>query len=197
MKTGRNNNNRGYSLVELIVVIAIMAILVGVFSISVGSLSGRKINKCADEIVATLERTRVLTLGKEQNQVEFRLYYDATQKEYKAQIYQGGTLVSDRTVGNDAITIKVTFEGDATEYDLKAGTIQGSEPYVNIGSKTDAEKIGLFLVFNRSSGAFEQNTNSVGGTDKTYCKKVTVSGGNREIEITPVGRTGKILKQSK
>ena len=172
MKTGRNNSNRGYSLVELIVVIAIMAILVGVFSISVGSLSGRKVNKCADEIVAT-------------------------QKEYKAQIYQGGTLVSDRTVGNDAITIKVTFEGDATEYDLKAGTIQGSEPYVKIGSKTDAEKIGLFLVFNRSSGAFEQNTNSVGGTDKTYCKKVAVSGGNREIEITPVGRTGKILKQSK
>lgn len=42
MKTGRNNSNRGYSLVELIVVIAIMAILVGVFSISVGSLSGRK-----------------------------------------------------------------------------------------------------------------------------------------------------------
>ena len=197
MKTGRNNRDGGYSLVELVVVIAIMAILVGVFAVSVGSLSGRKVNKCADEIVATLERARVLTLGKEQNQVEFRLYYDVAQKEYRAQIYQGGTLVTDRTVGNDAITIKVVFEGDATEYDLKAGSIQGSDPYVKIVSKTDAEKIGLFLVFNRSSGAFEQGTNSVSGTEKTYCSKITISGGNREIEITPVGRTGKILKKSR
>ena len=36
---------------------------------SITSLTGRKVRKCADEIVTTLERTRVLTLGKEQNQV--------------------------------------------------------------------------------------------------------------------------------
>ena len=30
MKTGRKNNNSGFSLVELIIVIAIMAVLVGV-----------------------------------------------------------------------------------------------------------------------------------------------------------------------
>lgn len=73
MRTGRNNKNGGFSLVELIIVVAIMAIVVGVIGLSVGTLTGRKIAKCADEIVSTLERARVLTLGKEQNQVEFVL----------------------------------------------------------------------------------------------------------------------------
>ncbi len=191
MKTGRNNRDGGYSLVELVVVIAIMAIVVGIFTVSVGSLSGRKVNKCADEIVATLERARVLTLGKKQNQVEFRLYYDTAQKEYRAQIYQGGTLVTDRAIGTDPIEIQVTFEGDTTSYDLKAGVIKGTAPYVVSGVGEE----GLFLVFNRSSGAFEQGTNTVGET-KNYCSKITVSSGSRTIEITPVGRTGKILKKT-
>ena len=72
MKTGRKNNNSGFSLVELIIVIAIMAVLVGVMATSITSLTGRKVRKCADEIVTTLERTRVLTLGKEQNQMCIR-----------------------------------------------------------------------------------------------------------------------------
>lgn len=191
MRTGRNNRDKGYSLIELVVVIAIMAILVGVFAISVSSLSGRKVNKCADEIVTTLERARVLTLGKEQNQVEFRLYYDTTEKQYRAQIYQGGVVVSDRVVGKDPIEISVTFEGDSTAYDLRTGVIKGTAPYVVSGVGEE----GLFLVFNRSSGAFEQGTNTVGET-KDYCSKIVVSSGSRTIEIMPVGRTGKILKKA-
>ena len=54
MKTGRKNNNSGFSLVELIIVIAIMAVLVGVMATSITSLTGRRVRKCADEIVTTL-----------------------------------------------------------------------------------------------------------------------------------------------
>ena len=43
MKTGRKNNNSGFSLVELIIVIAIMAVLVGVMATSITSLTGRKV----------------------------------------------------------------------------------------------------------------------------------------------------------
>ena len=42
MKTGRKNNNSGFSLVELVIVIAIMAVLVGVMATSITSLTGRK-----------------------------------------------------------------------------------------------------------------------------------------------------------
>lgn len=41
MRIGRNNKNSGFSLVELIIVIAIMAIVVTVAGLSVGTLTGR------------------------------------------------------------------------------------------------------------------------------------------------------------
>ena len=184
MRTGRNNKNGGFSLVELIIVVAIMAIVVGVIGLSVGTLTGRKIAKCADEIVSTLERARVLTLGKEQNQVEFVL--TDVSGEYHAQIYQGGTKVSDRIVGKDPITIQVYFDDDSTPYNLSQ--LKGTLPYA---SATD----GLHLGFNRASGAFEEKTCAAADADKDYCKKIVISNGTRTITITTVGRTGKILKK--
>lgn len=111
MKTGRKNNNSGFSLVELIIVIAIMAVLVGVMATSITSLTGRKVRKCADEIVTTLERTRVLTLGKEQNRVECVISYNDTTKEYTAQIRQGDVEVSNRVLGKSLLISKYILRG--------------------------------------------------------------------------------------
>lgn len=182
MRTGRNNKNGGFSLVELIIVVAIMAIVVGVIGLSVGTLTGRKTAKCADEIVSTLERARVLTLGKEQNQVEFVLLQNSSTGEYHAQIYQGGTIVSDRIVGKEPITIQVYFDDDSTPYNLSQ-------------LKGKSATAGLHLVFNRASGAFEEKTCAAADVVKDYCKKIVISNGTRTITITTVGRTGKILKK--
>lgn len=87
---------------------------------------------------------------KEQNQVECVISYDTDTKEYKAQILQGGTVVTDRTLGKDPIKIAVYFEGNSTEYLLT--DLMGSDsllPYVSASK-------GLHLVFNRASGAFEK-----------------------------------------
>lgn len=190
MKTGRKNNNSGFSLVELVIVIAIMAVLVGVMATSVTSLTGRKVRKCADEIVTTLERTRVLTLGKEQNQVECVISYDNTTKEYRAQIRQGDAEVSNRVLGKKPIEIKVYFEGDSKGYSLTE--LKGSDSLVPYVSNSQ----GLHLVFNRASGAFEKDTCVlVSGGVKEYCQKIVVSSGSRTIEIMTVGKTGKILNK--
>ena len=66
MRTGRKSNNQGFSLVEMIIVIAIMAIMITTVGLSLSLVSGRKVKKCAEEIVSTIERTRVLSLGKDQ-----------------------------------------------------------------------------------------------------------------------------------
>lgn len=190
MRIGRNNKNSGFSLVELIIVIAIMAIVVTVAGLSVGTLTGRRVRKCADEIVSTIERARVLTLGKEQNNVECVISYDSTDKEYHAMVYQvingTPTEVSDRVVGRDPIQVQVYFDDDTHAYSLTG--LKGALPYA---SSTQ----GLHLVFNRASGAFEAGTCEAGGTKKNFCKRIVVSNsdGTRRIEITTVGRTGKIV----
>ena len=190
MRIGRNNKNSGFSLVELIIVIAIMAIVVTVAGLSVGTLTVRRVRKCADEIVSTIERARVLTLGKEQNNVECVISYDSTDKEYHAMVYQvingTPTEVSDRVVGRDPIQVQVYFDDDTHAYSLTE--LKGALPYA---SSTQ----GLHLVFNRASGAFEAGTCEAGGTKKNFCKRIVVSNsdGTRRIEITTVGRTGKIV----
>lgn len=192
MRIGRNNKNSGFSLVELIIVIAIMAIVVTVAGLSVGTLTGRRVRKCADEIVSTIERARVLTLGKEQNNVECVISYDSTDKEYHAMVYQvingTPTEVSDRVVGRDPIEVQVYFDDDDDTHAYPLTELKGTLPYA---SSTQ----GLHLVFNRASGAFEAGTCEAGGAKKNFCKRIVVSNsdGTRRIEITTVGRTGKIV----
>ena len=194
MRTGKKSNNQGFSLVEMIIVIAIMAIVVTTAGLSISVVSGRKVKKCADEIATTIERARVLALGKDQGQVEFILSQDTSTGEYHVKIYQGSNAsddpVSDRIVGKTPIEIQVSFS-DGSVYKLE--DISGSMPHAIHAAR---EK-GLRLVFNRASGAFEKGTNVAGSDTKTYCDKIVVTGNGRTIEITTVGPTGKILKEVK
>jgi len=194
MRTGRSNSiickndirrkcdNSGFSLVELIIVVAILAIVVGGLTLSLSVVSNRKVLKCADEIAATIERARVMTLGKAQNDVECIISFDGSDNTYHAVIIQGGSEVSDREVGEAPIAVTVYFDNDTVGYTLD--NIKGDAP----ANDTSA---GLHILFNRSSGAFVEGTN-IAGTEKKYCSKIVVSGGNREVEINTVGRTGKI-----
>lgn len=180
----RISGNQGFSLVELIIVVAIMAILAGGLALSLSVVSNRKVSKCADEIAATIERAKVLTLGKAKDNVKCIISYDSTEGAYYAVIKQGGTEVSNRKVGENPITITVYFDNETTGYTLE--NISSKDPY-------DEEHYdGLLLLFDRASGAFVEGTNKAGGAEKKYCSRIVVSGGNREVEINTVGKTGKI-----
>lgn len=199
MRTGRKSNNQGFSLVELVIVMAIMAIIVTTVGLSISLVSGRKVKKCADEIVSTIERTRVLSLGKDQGQVEFILSQDDASGDYHVRIYQGSNAsdgpILDRVVGKDPIEVKVIFSGETEADAVELGDIVGNSPHAIHA----AGEGGLRLIFNRASGAFEKGTNAVGGAGgvKTYCDKIVVTGNGRTIEITTVGPTGKILQEVK
>ena len=100
----------------------------------------------------------------------------------------GGIGGSNRVLGKEPIDIKLyILRRDSTGYSLTE--LKGSDsllPYVSSSN-------GLHLVFNRASGAFEKNTCIAGSVLKEYCQKIVVSNGTRTIEITTVGKTGKIL----
>ena len=183
MKIGKSNSNQGYSLIELVVVIAIMGICVGVTLLSVGVVTRRKAVKCAEELVTSLESVRVRTLGKEQNAVECIVSKDA-EGNCVVSVLQNGTEVSNRRIGDKSVELKVYFDKEATGYDLNS--IEGSGQAGSTGA-------GLHVVINRSSGAFVEKTNVVSGAVKDYCTKIEIVSGSKTVEVSLVGKTGKIV----
>ena len=68
-------DNKGFSLVELIVVIAIMSILTGVSVLSIRSATGTYVKQCTANIESQINNTRHMTMAK--NKVKLKIYVDS------------------------------------------------------------------------------------------------------------------------
>lgn len=58
-------DNRGFSLVEMVVIIAIIAILGGVVGYGLNLVSGKPVTQCARQMQILLEQNRTVAMGKE------------------------------------------------------------------------------------------------------------------------------------
>ena len=56
--------NSGFSLIELIVVVAIMGVMIGVVSFSIGLIHSTNVKKCAQSIKTGIDATRVNCMSK-------------------------------------------------------------------------------------------------------------------------------------
>lgn len=179
-------NNKGLSLVELIVVIAIMAVVIGIGAFSFSLLFGTQAKSCAQKVSGMLNETKTGCLSR----------YDETMT------------LSYRLAGSDPA---ITADGYYTENALF--TIDKSAEPKSIGSEirrmggsrvviTVYMADGSFFVlgqnntitirFDRSSGAFEKATTVVDGSDGSgYIDKITFQSGLRTYTITMVQETGK------
>ncbi len=68
--------NRGMSLVELIIVIALMSVILGVTGFGLSLIGNKPVEECAKKIEIVLNRTRINTMGKKEAWVEFYLNDD-------------------------------------------------------------------------------------------------------------------------
>jgi prepilin-type N-terminal cleavage/methylation domain-containing protein len=163
----KRQRNSGFSLVELITVIAIMGVLSGLITISAGLLSGRQAKQCRDELLASLENVRVTTLGK---------------KSVVAAIENDGT----------GYVLKVTSTANGTDYVTKSTTICGNRvklySSVSEDGSTRAEITSLSIEFDRSSGALKAN-----GADYVYHIYAVENGKEYGIRFYP--ETGKIVRE--
>lgn len=154
-------HKKGFTLVELIVVIAILGILAASTSVSISLISGRKARQAAHTIDSLLSQCRVSTLSGAKNPY---LSIAETDGKYYAVYYENGVKREEEELGGQQLAC--AFLAGAAEYQ-----ISDSQP--------------LCLAFDRKTGAFLPLKNTPGFTwsGEETCRAVMVQ--KYTIALTP------------
>ncbi|MCQ2526112.1 MAG: prepilin-type N-terminal cleavage/methylation domain-containing protein [Lachnospiraceae bacterium] len=169
-------NNKGFSLIELIVVIAIMMVLVGVASFGIGMLSGKNAQKACAKMMTNLERTRTISMGKSNVSLNF---YVTDSGIYTKETVNG--VVGDPVLlGPQDVTCSCKV--GSTVYNLAAGD-------------------SLTIVFDRSDGSLksiydEKNTAYLylAGTTSSNNIDFTFTKASKSYNLIIVPATGRVSK---
>ena len=165
-------NNKGYSLLEAIVIIAILGVLTGFMATSSGLFDGRRVKACADSVSSLLDKVRLANLGKDE--VTLTIYKD-TDQAIKAKI------VSRNASMTEKITEK-TFIEDVSDDNVEMSystDISGS-------AENPAGAAGMVFNFNRNTGAIKD-------TSPNGIQCIILRKGNAEKKIKIYAATGKII----
>ena len=161
------NNNNGYSIIELIIVLAIIAIIISTVFYSIILVFSANAKSCANNMKRSIGDCKVTTMGKSAAYME--LYRDADQNVYTRMYVMdsGGSYVPSepQKVGTSRVYVAYTPEGGA-ETELLAG-----------------DKIEIR--FDRASGGFEEDASG------NIYEKLHVQGGSKKYEIVLTKLTGK------
>ena len=193
----KQKNNKGFTLVELIVVISIFTILLGILEPSVSSIFGYRAKRAANSIVAALDKTKTEAM----NRLVGEMVLERTDDGYYVSYYldrgkQSGVVEEQAE--------KIAPKNTLISYTTTENTM---ETEMQLGEK-------LIFTFNREDGSFrplqeniissDEITNSlnhhrdISFPDKTlagnvgnyYCTSITVKGGSRTSTIKLETGTG-------
>lgn len=185
-----NKKNGGYSLVELIIVIAIMAVLTGVAIIGINSVSGMKAKSCAEQILSYMNETKTNALGFDGSKLKLYRESDSTKVDVGTYVYSYSI---DPGTGKEVRSLTA----------LSSSTNVVGEKVVNVkvkltdGNEYDLETYDVYVGFNRSSGAFTPVEVNQGATvvyssaDKKYIEEIKVTQNANTYTIKCVHQTGK------
>lgn len=161
------NNNKGFSLVELMVVCAVGAALTAAVVLSLNTVFNTEAKQCGEMIQNVLNQSKTTTMGKQRIELEF--YKDSSDGNYYYRVIENGAEKQFEKIGRASIEITYSLEEDYSE----VKTLNESNPIV--------------VEFDRSSGAVKANA------DGKYCSRIWVKKGATEKIITIYKETGKVV----
>ncbi len=185
MRTGKRVSNRigdkGYSLIELIVVISIMAVMVGIMSLGISMMFTRDANYVAVRIDDELTEARTLAMSRDGVFV-YSLHIDSDTKKNCIRIYKlaseadpiTDTLTPYKEVMLDksvTIAIKNTDEGSDTDLTPTAGN-------------------SLNIIFDKANGSVKKVGTYSGKGVYTFTVTSTKNS-SKTKEVTLVATTGR------
>ena len=161
-------NNRGFTLVELIVVITILAIVSAIVGVSVSTVSSAREKRCAAEINSLLGMTKMKCLSRSGN-----VYVVIRQ--------DGNDLVYDYYEGVDGAN---ATKGVLTDYDILGSGVTVKFSFGGT-EKTISEAETLTLQFDRTTGGLKLPSST---------EDVTITVGSR-YAVNIVALTGSHSKE--
>ena len=160
-------DNRGYSLIELVIVLAIIAVLMGTVFYSIILVFSANAKSCANNIQRSIGDCKVTTMGKADANMELFRESDGTVYTQMHVTESDGTVTDEerQKVGTNKVYVGYEADGD-TKTSLEAG-----------------DKI--VIRFDRSSGGFRPDAGGV------IYKNIYVEGGSKKYRIEMIPLTGK------
>ncbi len=169
-------NNSGFSIVELIIVIAIIAAVVTTAALSVGLVFSANARTCSNDIMGAIAECKIATMSAGRGNVRLLLYRDDT-----------GTIFSElQTMESGSWTTGSDGAEKIGARRCMVGTTDGGD---DLPLRDNAWEI----YFNRSSGAFLENLDS--GATATNVWEIYVRGGSKNYHIHLEKLTGKTTKE--
>lgn len=170
-KSGKNNS--GFSLVELIIVIAIIAALIGTVILSVSMVFSANAKACSNDLQRAVADCKVTTMGKAQ---AWLIVYRGENDCIYSQLHimeqkEGGEAGELQEVKEDPQ--KIGGKRVSVTYTDASGT-----PELELPTGADA---GIRIEFDRSSGSFKEAP-----------QQMQIQGGNRDYKLDFIRLTGKI-----
>ena len=185
--------NKGFTLVELIIVIAVFAVLLGIVVPSLNSILGFRVNRAANSIAAALDKTKT----EASNRLVGEMKLEKREDGYYISYYlDRGKVGGESNVKQDQPE-KIAPARTIISY----ATDSGSEQELAVGDS-------IVLTYDRATGAFLPLQEKVwtqkailsvlaNGEDipltrsGAYCTQITVSGGSRYKRLSLIQETGK------
>lgn len=163
-------NNKGLSLLEVLIVIVIIAIIIGGVTVGLSALMSKPADECANKLVSSLQSARVNTMGKQGLVLEV---YEQNQCIYLRETITKGIGTAQEI---SELNTLIGQKGVKVEYKWN-----GASGYTTLGSSS------IKIEFNRQTGGLKPDP-----TTSDYLTSFRISKGSRVLTIDIAYLTGHV-----